>query len=167
MSVKARLFVMMALQFFIWGAWMPLIWPYMDAIGFSGSQQAWIGSAFAIASIVGIFFSNQFADRNFAAERFLAVSHLIGGLAMLGMWFTRDFGAFFALMLVHSLVYVPTISVTNSVAFANLRDAKQEFGTVRMGGTLGWIAARTLGVGDEALNVIEGQAIESRRRLPH
>ena len=59
---------MMALEFFIWGAWLPLVWPYMTAIGFTGDQQALVGTAFAIASIVGIFFSNQFADRNFAAE---------------------------------------------------------------------------------------------------
>jgi nucleoside transporter len=154
---KLRLFVMMALQFFVWGAWLPLVWPYMSAIGFTGTQQAWIGSAFAIASIVGIFFSNQFADRNFAAERFLAFSHLVGGLAMLGLWFTRDFGAFFALMLVHSLFYVPTISVTNAIAFAHLRDPKHEFGPVRMGGTIGWIVASwplyflLQGVEDEAL----------------
>jgi nucleoside transporter len=138
---RLKLFVMMALQFFIWGAWLPLVWSYMDGIGFSGTQQAWIGSAFAIASIVGIFFSNQFADRTFAAERFLAFSHLVGGLAMLGLWFTRDFGTFFALMLVHSLFYVPTISVTNAIAFAHLKDPQREFGPVRMGGTIGWIAA--------------------------
>jgi hypothetical protein len=60
---------------------------------------------------------------------------------MLGMWFTRDFGLFFTLMLVHSLFYVPTISVTNAIAFANLADPQREFGPVRMGGTIGWIAA--------------------------
>jgi len=141
LSAKPQLFVMMALEFFIWGAWLPLIWPYMTAIGFSGDQQALVGSAFAIASIVGIFFSNQFADRTFSAERFLAFSHLIGGLAMFGMFATRDFGLFFSLMLVHSLFYVPTISVTNSLAFAHLKNPQQEFGVVRMGGTVGWILA--------------------------
>lgn len=138
---RLKLFVMMALQFFIWGAWLPLIWPYMSEIHFTGTQQAWIGSAFAIASIVGIFFSNQFADRNFAAQRFLAFSHLVGGLAMVGLYFTREFWPFFLLMVVHSLFYVPTISVTNSLAFANLKDPQKEFGPVRMGGTIGWVIA--------------------------
>ncbi|MBK8101132.1 MAG: nucleoside permease [Planctomycetes bacterium] len=142
-----RLFVMMALQFFIWGAWLPLIWGYMGGdvgkggLGFSATQQAWIGSAFAIASIVAVFFSNQFADRKFAGEKFVAVSHLVGGLSLIGLWTVTDFGLFFGLMLVHSLFYVPTISVTNSIAFANLRDPQREFGLVRMGGTIGWIAA--------------------------
>ena len=68
-----------------------------------------MGSAFAIASVVGIFFSNQFADRNFAAEKFMAFSHLVAGLAILGMYFVKDFNTFFGLMLIHSLLYVPTI----------------------------------------------------------
>jgi nucleoside transporter len=140
-AAKRRLFVMMALEFFVWGAWLPLIWPYMDAIGFSGDQQALVGSAFAIASIAGIFFGNQLADRYFAAEKFVAASHLAGGLAMFGLFSTREFGPFFALMLVHSLCYVPTISVTNSLAFAHLENPQREFGVVRMGGTVGWILA--------------------------
>lgn len=141
MNHRWKLFVMMVLQFFIWGAWLPPLFGIMPGLGFSSTEQALIGSCFAIASTVGIFFSNQFADRTFAAERFLAASHLIGGLALIGLWFTTSFAPFFVLMLVHSLVYVPTISITNSLAFANLTDPKKEFGLVRMGGTVGWIAA--------------------------
>ena len=136
-----KLWLMMVLEFAIWGAWLPLIWGYMgkDGLNFSDAQQAWVGSAFAIASIVGILFSSQFADRSFAAEKFMAVSHFIGGLAILGMYWARDFPTFFGLMLVHSLLYVPTISVSNTIAFTHLKDAKREFGLVRMGGTIGWI----------------------------
>jgi nucleoside transporter len=159
---------MMVLQFFIWGAWLPPIFGYMPAIGFTGTQQALIGSAFAIASLVGIFFSNQFADRNFAAQKFLAASHLIGGLAMIGLYFVKDFAPFFGLMLVHSLFYVPTISVTNSLAFANLKNPQKEFGIVRMGGTIGWIAAQwplyfILGglKGDEAVRATQAVFIVS------
>ncbi|MFN3653037.1 MAG: nucleoside permease [Armatimonadota bacterium] len=140
-NTKLRLFLMMVLEFFIWGAWLPLVFPYMGKIGFNTDQQALIGSTFAIASIVAIFFSNQFADRTFAAEKFMAFSHLVGGLALMGLYFTRSFPVFFGLMLVHSLLYVPTISVSNSLAFANLKDAQKEFGIVRMGGTIGWILA--------------------------
>ena len=141
MSVRLRLFVMMVLEFFIWGAWLPLIFGYLPSLKFTPAEQSWILNAFPIAAIVGMFFSNQFADRNFAAEKFLAFSHLVGGLAILGCAFTKDFWPFFALMLVHCLLYVPTISITNSIAFANMKDAKNEFGIVRMGGTIGWILA--------------------------
>lgn len=140
-SYRGRLFCMMALEFFIWGAWLPLIFGYLPSLGFSPGQQSLILGAFPVASIVGMFFSNQWADRKFAAEKFLAVSHLIGGLAILGCGFTKEFVPFFLLMLVHCLLYVPTISITNSIAFANMKDPEKEFGIVRMGGTVGWILA--------------------------
>jgi len=111
-AIRWKLFLMMVLQFFIWGAWLPLIFGYLPALGFSSSQQSWILNAFPIAAIIGMFFSNQFADRNFAAEKFLAFSHLIGGLAILACGFTRDFWPFFLFMLIHCLLYVPTISIT-------------------------------------------------------
>jgi nucleoside transporter len=140
-SLTFRLFGMMLLEFFIWGAWLPLIWGYMGGLGFTGTQIALIGSTFAIASLLAIFAGNQFVDRTFAAEKFMAGSHLIGGLAMIGLFFTKDFPVFFLLMLVHSICYVPTISVANSLVFSHLKDAQAEFGRVRMGGTIGWILA--------------------------
>ena len=149
---------MMLLEFFIWGAWLPLIWTYMGGLGFTGTQIALVGSTFAIASIVAIFFGNQFVDRTFAAERFMAGSHLIGGLAMIGMFFTREFLPFFALMVVHSVCYVPTISVANSLAFSHLKDATREFGRVRLGGTIGWILASWPLY--FALQDVEGEALQ-------
>src|SRR5215213_1617261 len=115
-SPRLKLFVMMVLEFFIWGAWLPLIFGYLPSLGFSPAQQSWILNAFPIAAIVGMFFSNQFADRNFAAEKFLAFSHLVGGLAILACGFTRNYGLFLVLMFVHCLLYVPTISISNSIA---------------------------------------------------
>jgi len=141
MTTRAKLFVMMLLEFFIWGAWLPLIFSYLPSLGFSPGQQACILNAFPLAAIVGMFFSNQFCDRNFAAEKFLAFSHGIGGLALLGLALTRTFWPFFGLMLVHCLLYVPTLSIVNSIAFAHLKDAQKEFGLVRLGGTLGWVLA--------------------------
>ena len=140
-AIRFKLFLMMVLEFFIWGAWLPLIFGYLPSLGFTPSQQTWILNAFPIAAIVGMFFSNQFADRNFAAERFLAFSHLVGGLAILALAWTKAFWPFFSLMLVHCLLYVPTISITNSIAFSHMKDAQKEFGIVRMGGTIGWILA--------------------------
>jgi nucleoside transporter len=139
--VRARLSAMMFLEFFIWGAWLPLIFGYLPSLGFSSAEQGWITSAFAMASITAMFFSTQFADRHFAAERFCAFSNLVGGLSILALYWVHDFWPFFVLMLVHSLFYVPTISITNSIAFAALKDAQREFGKVRLWGTIGWIAA--------------------------
>ncbi len=141
MNTRQRLFIMMVLEFFIWGAWLPLIFGYLPSLGFTPGQQSLILNAFPAASIVGVFFSNQWADRSSSPERVLALSHLVGGLAILGCGFTRSFMPFFLLMLVHCLLYVPTISITNSIAFANMKNADKEFGIVRMGGTVGWILA--------------------------
>lgn len=141
MTTRQRLFVMMVLEFFIWGAWLPLIFGYLPSLGFSPMQQSLVLSAFPVAAIIGMFFSNQWADRSGSPERVLAASHLIAGLAILGCGFTRSFLPFFGLMLVHCLLYVPTISITNSIAFANMKNPDKEFGLVRMGGTIGWILA--------------------------
>jgi len=139
--IRVKLTVMMLVQFFIWGAWLPLIFGYLPSLGFTPGEQAWILNAFPIAAIVGMFFSNQYADRHFAAEKFMAFSHLVGGVAILSLAWVQTFWPFFLLMLVHCLLYVPTISISNSIAFANMKDPQKEFGPVRMGGTIGWILA--------------------------
>jgi hypothetical protein len=153
--IRTRLSVMMFLEFFIWGAWLPPSFGYFDkgALGFEWWQQDLLNFAFPISAILAMFLANQFVDRNFSAERFLAFSQLVGGLAMLGFGYlswmafrpvdpvTPNFWLFFACMAVHCLFFVPTISVTNTLAFANLSDPQKDFGPVRLWGTIGWIAA--------------------------
>src|SRR5262245_59072293 len=140
-SIRLRLFIMMVLEFFVWGCWLPLIYGYLPSLNFSPIQQAWILNTFPIAAIVGMFFSNQYADRHFPAEKYLAFSDLVGGIAILMLAFTRSFWPFFGLILVHCLLYVPTNSIANSIAFANIKDPQREFGLIRVGGTLGWVLA--------------------------
>jgi predicted MFS family arabinose efflux permease len=155
-ATRFNLSVMMFLEFFIWGAWFELNFGYLPSMGFNADwQQPLILGAFNLAALVALFAGTQFVDRRFAAEKFLAFSHLVGGLAILGLFFVRKgwaadvagqtldltFWAFFLLMLVHSLFYVPTISITNGIAFAHLKDPQHEFGLVRVWGTVGWILA--------------------------
>jgi nucleoside transporter len=141
-TIRWKLSVMMFLEYVIWGAWLPLLGLYMASyLKFGGVQMAWVFNAFAIASLTGMFFGGQLADRYFAQERFLAFSHLVGGLSMLALAYQREFWPFFGLMLLHCFFYVPTLSITNAIAFANLKDAQKDFGFVRVWGTIGWIAA--------------------------
>ncbi len=161
-STRLKLFTMMVLEFIIWGAWLPLIYGYLPSLGFTPLQQSWILNAFPLAAIVGMFFSNQYVDRHFAAERFLAFSHLLGGAAIFALAFIQPtaealdylkshpgaawnpaapFWPFFGLMLLHCLLYVPTLSICNSIAFAHIEDPQRDFGRIRMGGTIGWILA--------------------------
>jgi nucleoside transporter len=142
MSVAGRLGVMMFLEYVIWGSWLPLLALYLSRfLGFSGTDIGWIFATPAIASLTAVFVSGQVADRHLATERFLSISHLIGGLAMFALVFQKTFWPFFAVMLVHNLMYVPTLSLTNSICFHHLKDAQKQFGIVRLWGTIGWIAA--------------------------
>lgn len=150
LGVKVRLSIMMFLQFFIWGAWFELNFGYLPSLGFNAEwQQPLILGTFNLAAVLALFVGTQFVDRHFAAEKYLAFSQLIGGLAMIGLFFIRKeegatsapFWPFFGLMLIHCLFYVPTISITNSIAFANLKDPQRDFGPIRVWGTIGWIVA--------------------------
>ena len=119
-SVRNKLSVMMFLQFFIWGAWYELAFGYVRDLGFTPLQQSLALVTFNLAAFTAMFFSTQFADRNFAAEKFMAFSHLVGGVAILGLFWVQggwttsvlgldinlSFWAFFGLMLLHSLFYV-------------------------------------------------------------
>ena len=58
-GIRFKLFLMMVLQFFIWGAWYPLIFGYLPSLGFSPSEQAWILNTFPIAAIIGMFFHRE------------------------------------------------------------------------------------------------------------
>jgi nucleoside transporter len=142
-ATRARLCVMMFLQLLIYGAWLNLLNVYLgkDYLNFSDLQRSWVFNAFAIGAITGIFFGGQLADRYFAQEKFLAFSHFIGGLAMLALAYQKTFWPFFALMLLHCFFYVPTMAVTNAIAFAHIKDPQKDFPLIRVWGTIGWIAA--------------------------
>lgn len=133
----------MFFQYFIWGVWLPLLFGYLgpQGLNFSSSQQTLILVSFPVAALFSVFFGNQFADRNFDAEKFLAVSHLLSGATMVGLYFSTSYWAFLFFMWAHAILFVPTISVANSVLFAAMKNPKSEYGRVRLGGTFGWMAA--------------------------
>jgi nucleoside transporter len=141
-GVAWRLSVMMFLEYVIWGSWLPLLSLYLTrSLRLSGSEIGWIFATQAIASVTALFVSGQIADRYLRTDRFLALSHLVGGVAMLALAWQRSFWSFFAVMLIHQLAYTPTLSLANSTCFHHLKDAQKEFGRVRLWGTIGWIAA--------------------------
>jgi hypothetical protein len=140
--VAVPLSVMMFLEYVIWGSWLPLLALYLgDTLKFTGSQAAWIFATPAVASLFALFVGGQIADRYLSGEKVLLVCHALGGILMFAMGAQTAFMPFFVLMLLYQLVYVPTLSVTNSIAFHNLAGQEREFGRVRLWGTIGWIAA--------------------------
>ncbi len=142
MSKKTRLGVMMFLQYAIWGAWAPVLSSYLiNDLGFSGGQVGWIYALLPLATIISPFIGGQVADRWFSSEKVIGFLALTGGVLLLVVSRTTDFKVMFVLMFVYSLLYAPTLALTNSIAMINLDDSEAEFGKIRVWGTLGWIAA--------------------------
>jgi nucleoside transporter len=141
-AVGARLSAMMFLQFFIWGAWYVTVGNYMKANGM-GDVIYWAYTVGPLAAIVSPFFLGMVADRFFATERVLGVMHLMGGVAMaLAPWAAESgSGAFIAMLALHMLCYMPTLGLTNTLAFHNIRNQEKQFPIIRVFGTIGWIAA--------------------------
>ncbi len=140
--MKLRLSVMMFLQYAIWGAWLPILFPYLKGqLGFSLDQISSIFAAGAAGAIIGPFIAGQFADRFFATEKFLGVSHLIGAALVFALAEATTYHAFLRLSIVYGLVYSPTLALTNSISFHHLEDRDRDFGRVRLWGTIGWIFA--------------------------
>jgi len=142
---KVQLGAMMFLQYAIWGAWAPVLSSYLlrDA-GFSGAQVGWIYALLPLATIIAPVIGGQVADRYFATERVIGFLALTGGIVLLAVSRTQDYGLMLGLMLLYCLLYAPTLALTNSIAMANLADSEKEFGAIRVWGTLGWIAAGLL-----------------------
>ena len=142
MSVKIRLGAMMFLQYTIWGSWMPMLSAYLqNNLGFNGVQTGLIYSLLPLATIISPFIGGQFADRWFPTQKVIAVLQLAGGALLVVMAGVTAFSPLMWLMLVYSLIYAPTLALTNSIAFVNLRNSEKEFGSIRVWGTVGWIAA--------------------------
>lgn len=80
-------------------------------------------------------------DRFFAAQKVLAVLMFAGAIVMYFAAQQTQFSTFFPLLLIYSLTYMPTIALTNSIAFANVDDVEADFPRIRVMGTLGWIAS--------------------------
>lgn len=143
-----RLSLMMFLQYAVWGAWLPLAGRFMAAgrdaggLGFTEWQLGiLLGTAASCGAFVAPFIAGQFADRYFRTERFLAFLLIVGGVVQLLMAAQTSFFAWLALGIAYSIVFMPTLALSNALAFAHLRDAERDFPIVRVWGTIGWIAA--------------------------
>ena len=147
-SNVGRLSLMMFLQYAVWGAWLPLAGRYLTAgtaeggLGFTGTQMGLIlGLAGSIGAVCAPFIAGQLADRTLSTERLLAALLAIGGVLK---WITAlqtGYQAWLILSILYSVVYMPTLALSNSMAFANLPAPERQFPSVRVWGTIGWIAA--------------------------
>src|SRR5688572_1470050 len=140
--VITKLTFMMLLEYFIWGSWYVTMSTYMSQfLGASGVQIGAAYSALAIATMISPFFIGMVADRYFSAQRIMGVLHLVGAVLLYFATQIRDNTAFYWIILLYSLLYMPTIALSNSIAFHQMSDPGKMFPWIRVFGTVGWIIA--------------------------
>ncbi len=141
-TIFTKLSLMMLLEYFIWGAWYVTMGTYMsEFLHSSGVQIGAAYSALAIATMISPFFVGMVADRFFAAQKIMGVLHLIGGALLFMATQIQDNTAFYWVIVIYSLLYMPTIALSNNIAFQQMSDPGKQFPWIRVFGTLGWIVA--------------------------
>lgn len=141
-AVFTKLSVMMLLEYFVWGAWYVTMGTYMgEYLGSTGTQIGTAYSAMALATMISPFFVGLVADRFFAAQRIMGVLHIGGGVLLYVATQVQNNAAFYWIILVYALLYMPTIALSNSIAFGQMTDPGRQFPWIRVFGTLGWILA--------------------------
>lgn len=149
MNLKVRLAVMNFLEFAVWGAYLTCMGIYLSNIGMGAN----IGSFFAMQGFVSIFMPALIgivADRWIPAQRLLGLCHLIAGVFMIAAgWYgmqngqQTEFSVLFSLYSVSVAFYMPTLALTNSVAYNALTkagmDTVKDFPPIRVFGTIGFI----------------------------
>jgi len=159
--LRVRLSFMMFLQYAIWGAWLPILYPFLlGHRGFTLGETGLCLAAGAVGAIFGPFIAGQLADRTIATEKLLAISHFIGALLVFMLATAESFPTFVLLSALYGFVYAPTLSLTNSLAFAHITDRDRDFGPVRLWGTIGWIVAGIL-VGQALLRLHSPEGVSA------
>lgn len=146
MSIKLRLTAMQFLQFFVWGAWLISLGGYMGGtLHFEGGQIGAIFATMGIASLIMPGLTGIIADKWVNAERLYGVLHLIGAAALIYASTATTYDQMYRAMLLNMLVYMPTLSLANTVSYNALEryklDLVKDFPPIRVWGTVGFICA--------------------------
>lgn len=145
-SIQLRLTIMSFLQFFVWGSWLITIGNYCGTtLQWSFSDFGAIFSTMGISALFMPTIMGFVADKWVNAERLYSVLHLGNASAMLLLPTITDPTIFFWVVLVAMICYMPTLALSNSIAYQTLNSANRDlikiFPTIRVWGTVGFIAA--------------------------
>ncbi len=137
-----QLSLMMFLEFFIWGIWFVTLGTYLKSL--PGTTDVQVGIAYgtqALGAIIAPFIIGLIADRFFAAQKILGVIHIVGAGLLYYASTVADFGAFYPIILIYMILYMPTLALVNAVSFKQMTSPEKQFSFIRVWGTIGWIVA--------------------------
>ncbi|MDR2284592.1 MAG: MFS transporter, partial [Sphingobacterium sp.] len=141
-TTRVKLSFMMFLEFFIWGSWFVTLGTFLIKNLSAGQFEiANVFSTQSLGAIIAPFIIGMIADRYFNAERILGVLHLVGAILMYQMYQAPDVTVFYPYVLSYMILYMPTLSLVNSVSFRQLSNPEKQFSGIRIWGTIGWIVA--------------------------
>jgi NHS family xanthosine MFS transporter len=146
MSIKGRLILMSFLQFFVWGAWLITVGNYwFGTKQWSGAEFGAVFLTLGLSSIIMPALTGILADKYINAEKLYGILHALGGIALLCVPQIETPNGFFWIIFAAMLCYMPTISLSNSIAYTILKnhnyDVVKVFPPIRVWGTVGFIAA--------------------------
>ncbi len=149
MNIKNKLTLMSFLQFFVWGAWLITVGNYWFATKqWSGAEFGAIFSTLGLSSIIMPALTGIIADRWVSAEKLYGILHILSALALSYIPQVDNPTTFYWVIFAAMLCYMPTISLSNSVAYNILKnnayDVVKVFPPIRVWGTIGFIAAMWL-----------------------
>ena len=144
-AMRARLGTMLFLEYFIWGAWYVTLNTWLvRGLHFTAEQGGIVAGATAVGAMIAPFLVGLVADKYFDTKYVLVALHGIGALLLFLAAHQTSFGSLYTLILLYCFAFMPTLSLTNSLAFRQMRDPKLEFGAIRVLGSGGWIVAGLL-----------------------
>lgn len=146
MNIKHRLIIMNFIQYAVWGAWLISFGGYLGGkLNFTGTE---IGSIYATMGIASLFMpavTGIIADKWVPAQKLLGICHLISAIFLYIASFQTSYNTVYPSMLLAVFFYMPTIALSNSVAYNALNkahlDTVKTFPPIRVWGTIGFICA--------------------------
>ena len=136
-----RLWLMVFLHYFIWGAWYSAMSTYLSKLGFEGSQIGLAYGTTAVGALVSPFIVGIVADRFFATQRILGVLHLVGAGLLYWVSTLKDFGTFYPVLIAYTITYMAGHGLTNALTLHHSKNPAKEFPFVMWMASVGWIVA--------------------------
>jgi predicted MFS family arabinose efflux permease len=140
MPLRLRLSFLMFLQWAVPGSLLPLYSVHLKNLGFSEMAIASCCAAQAVAAVVSSLVAGQVADRWLSAEKAMACCAILAGLDLWLIAELHELVPMFLATLFFWMVTGPMLILGTTISFAHLDKPEQQFGSVRLWGTIGWVA---------------------------